>query len=111
MNRFVKTALVAGLLIAGVGIALLVVFLVGQGLVRASLWGTIGSSGLAAIGTAASVWGLITARRTPRIADDSATMDSRRSGGPTGAITQVNSGGVNIAHTGEGDINVSGSAQ
>lgn len=111
MSRFAKSVLTAGLLLAGAGVGLLVVFLVGQGLVRASLWATVLSFGLAGLGVVVGVWGLIAARQPSRAADAPDRRDRHPADGRTGSITQISSGGITIAHTGEGDINTSGPAQ
>jgi hypothetical protein len=106
-----KIFLAAGVLAASAGTVLLVVFLAGQGLVRASLWVTVWSLGLTVVGTAVSIWGLVAGRRS-RVRPEPRTLGTvPPSGNRPGAITQASSGGTNIAHTGEGDINVSGLPQ
>jgi len=109
MSRLAKVAVPVGLLAASAGTASLVVFLAGQGLARAGLWASILSFGLTGVGTAASIWGLVVTRRPRDHKNAPEAMDQTAKGRPqSGAITQGNSGGVNIAHTGSGDINVSG---
>jgi hypothetical protein len=118
MSRLAKVVMLAGLLVAGAGAALLVVFLVGQGLDRAGLWATVLTFGLTAAGTVASIWAVVLARSPADVVDvpdGERAPDARgETAGPSpapGSITQTSSSGTNIAHTGNGDINISGPPQ
>jgi hypothetical protein len=69
MSRLAKVVMLAGLLVAGAGAALLVVFLVGQGLDRAGQWATVLSFGLTAAGTVASIWAVVLVRSPADVGD------------------------------------------
>jgi Effector-associated domain 1 len=76
VSRLSKMAVLAGLVVAVTGLTLLVVFLAGQGLARAGLWASVLSLGLAAVGTAASVWGIVAPR--PRDDQENGPAEAKR---------------------------------
>jgi hypothetical protein len=105
VRRYKIAVLCAGLGFAAGGIALLIHFFVSQGLTTASLWATILSFGLAALGTSVAVWTLVLMIRQ----DGQSASQSSNDGQQRFASTkQVNSTGSNIIHSGQGDINYSG---
>ena len=96
--------------------AALAVFLVSQGLDKASLWATVIGLPLAAIIAISGVWTTFLAARslrgseqqneTPHTADP--RDDSRPGVTRSGSIHQDNTRGTAIAHTGSGDIGITG---
>jgi hypothetical protein len=107
--------------IGGVGLGL---FLVSEGLNRASAWVTVLGFPLVLAGAAAGVWSVVRAVRTGREtrqvdtplqqkSQDSsgASTPARPEMGASGSIRQSNTGGINVAHTAQGDINITGTDQ
>ncbi|MEU8327894.1 hypothetical protein [Micromonospora sp. NPDC048839] len=88
--------------------AVSVLFLIGEGLERASWWAGIGSLTVAVTAVVVSVIRWRTNRSAPASGDQQATQPGpagREEGRP--AIRQDNSGGINIANTGRiGDIDI-----
>jgi hypothetical protein len=106
---------------AGVGLGL---FLVSEGLNRASAWVTVLGFPLVLVGTAAGVWSVVRAARTARElrhVDMPLRQESQEASGASapappemgasGSISQRNTGGINVAHTAQGDINFTGTDQ
>jgi hypothetical protein len=83
---------------------LLIYFLTHEGLARAALWATVLGFAATLLGAIVSVWTLVLMMRADRSKPETeGTNDSQSSLSVT--IRQINSGGCNIVHTGEGDIN------
>jgi hypothetical protein len=104
--------------VAGAGLGL---FLVREGLDRASAWVTVLGFPLVVAGTAAGVWSVVRAAgtgREGRRVDTPLRQESQDLSGQStperpgmdasGSIRQSNTGGINAAHTGQGDINLTG---
>ena len=92
----------------------LCVFLVRQGLGKASLWASILGLPLAAIIAVAGVWAAVLAARSMRGSHlqretpeaTGLSLDARPGVSGTGTIRQRETRGTTVAHTGSGDINV-----
>jgi hypothetical protein len=95
----------AALIVASIG---LTVFLVSQGLGKASLWAAVLGLPVAVIAAVAGVWSTIVAIKSFREHATEASLRSDISSDPstTGEIRQRGNRGTTIAHTGSGDIHV-----
>ena len=86
------------------GATYLSMFLVHQGLAKAALWATVLAFGATVVGAVASIWTLvITVRLSSN--DDGPSAHAPHTNQAT--VKHSNKGGVNIVHTGKGDIKVS----
>ena len=114
MARWIWVAGGAAVFVAGTGLGL---FLVSQGLGRASAWVTVLGFPLVLAGATAGVWAVVQAARTGRAARHTdmtpqqesqnpprAGMPARPSVNASGSIRQR--GRFNVGHTGQGDINL-----
>jgi hypothetical protein len=86
------------------------IFLVSQGLGKASSWAAVIGLPLTAVGVIAGVWTAILTRRIlqgPRRQATAELSDAASNGvSKSGKIRQKNTDGITIAHTGSGDVDV-----
>ncbi len=80
------------------------IFLVSQGLIRASLWATIAGLPVTLVGGIAGVWSAVVASRALRKTGQRDEIEASRAASRSGDIRQEGSGGITIAHSGKGNI-------
>lgn len=109
MRRLARAGAGAGVAVGATGLA---VFLVSQGLVKASLWASVLGLPVALIIAVAGVWAALLAAKAPHghgqgqaagttsKPNDDGTADDTRSG----SIYQVSTSGTAMGSTGSGDI-------
>lgn len=102
---------VAGVLIVAAGVlGMLLAFLMRQGLAKASLWATFLVLPLTVVIAIAGVWAAVLAARG--LHADRVPAGGKAAAGPdiarSGSVYQTGTQGLAIAHTGRGDINLTG---
>lgn len=113
MGRWRWVTVGAAVCIAGAGLG---VFLVSEGLNRASAWVTVLGFPLVLAGTAAGVWSAVLAVRTAQEPRQAEMSPEQESTGPSQVASPARRrswpwsirqrGKINTVHTGHGDINV-----
>jgi hypothetical protein len=110
-RRRVVTAAVA-LFIIAVGLLVLMVYLLQQGLAEASMWATLLVLPLTVIIAVAGLWAAVVAARSHRSGPERAgsgpgpSVACAPTIGSSGSISQDSRGGLAAAHSGTGDIMV-----
>lgn len=110
MNGRLRVGVAAGLIAGTTALAVLLVFLLRDGLAKASLWATFLVLPLTAISAIAGVWAVVIAARSLR---DGRVPTKDSSGGDvvdrprivrSGNVRQERTDGPAVAHTGVGEI-------
>lgn len=110
MNRLLRAGVAAGLILGTAALTVLLVFLLRDGLAKASLWATFLVLPLTAISAVAGVWATAIAARSlgdnrmPSKDPSVGHVVDQPSIGRSGNIRQQRTDGPAVAHTGVGDI-------